>query len=395
MKYHYVAFNRDGRRIKGLVDAETPETARQMLREKQLQPLSLKVTGKRSISRRIAPRDLVLLIRQLSTLIGASLPLAESLDALAQQNEKPAVRSMVERLYQRVLKGDSLAEAVAEFPGTFSPLYRAMISAGEASGRLDRVLEQLADYCEQSHQLKSKMIQSMLYPILLLSVALIVAGILLTAVVPEVIVQFNHMQQSLPATTRLLMTISDGTKQYGLLLLLFILLCIVCFQLLLRRPAIRFKWHQHLVRLPLVGTVVLNLNLARYARTLSILIHGSVPLLESMAISAAVLNNEYVRSRLQRAADRVREGSTLTQALQETALLSPMMCHMIASGESSGQLDGMLKRSADIQEQMFISKMTTWVMLLEPLLIIVMAAFVLFIILAILQPILQLNSLTG
>lgn len=394
MHFRYVARDEQGKSQRGTLEADHARHARQLLRERRLQPLSLKASAPAS-PRAIKSRDFVLMMRQLATLTGANLPLAQSLQALAQQSEKPAQRHLVETLRQRVLEGSSLAEAVALFPKTFSPLYQAMISAGEASGRLDRVLEQLADYSEQSEKLKSKLLQAMIYPLLLTIVALAVVAILLVAVVPEVVAQFSHMQQSLPASTRILMQLSSAAQQFGPTLLLLIIALIMLSHYALRQPTLRLRWHQRLLQLPVVGRIALNLNLARYARTLSILTHSAVPLLEGMAISAAVLSNGFIRERLQLAAERVREGVTLTQALDASQLLTPMMRHMIASGESSGELDAMLKRTADIQDQAFVSQMTLAVSLFEPLLIVVMAAIVLFIILAILQPILQLNSLTG
>ncbi|PKH22438.1 type II secretion system protein GspF [Enterobacterales bacterium CwR94] len=396
MEFRYRATDCHGKRQQGQLSADSAREARQRLREQQLLPQSLEpVTARATREHALKHRDFVLMMRQLATLTSASLPLAQSLQALENQCDKPRQKALLHTLRQQVLEGSSLAEAVARWPKTFTPLYRAMIAAGEASGRLDRVLEQLADYSEKAQQLKSKLLQAMIYPLLLTVVALIVVGILLTAVVPEVVSQFTHMRQQLPATTRLLMQLSAAAQQYGALLIVLVAASLTLFRLALRRPDLRLRWHQRQLRLPVFGRIVLNLNLARYARTLSILTHSAVPLLESMAISAAVLSNDFIRQQLQQAADRVREGATLTQALDETRLLTPMMRHMIASGEQSGELDAMLKRTADIQDQAFMSQMTLAVSLFEPLLIVVMAAVVLFIILAILQPILQLNSLTG
>ncbi|WP_455853464.1 type II secretion system inner membrane protein GspF [Pantoea endophytica] len=396
MHFRYVARDDQGKTQRGTLEADNARHARQQLRERRWQPLSLKcATASSAKTGCIKSRDFVLMMRQLATLTGANLPLAQSLQALAQQSEKPQQRQLIDTLRQRVLEGSSLAEAVALFPKTFSPLYQAMISAGEASGRLDRVLEQLADYSEQNEKLKSKLLQAMIYPLLLTVVAMAVVGILLVAVVPEVVAQFSHMQQNLPASTRILMQLSDAAQQFGPALLIVIVTLVLLYQTALRRPTLQLRWHQRMLQLPLMGRITLNLNLARYARTLSILTHSAVPLLEGMAISAAVLSNVFIRERLQLAAERVREGVTLTQALDASQLLTPMMRHMIASGESSGELDAMLKRTADIQDQAFVSQMTLAVSLFEPLLIVVMAVVVLFIILAILQPILQLNSLTG
>jgi len=337
----------------------------------------------------------VLLIRQLATLVAAALPLEQALLALENQTTRPAGRAMLHTLRQKVLEGATLAYAVALYPAIFPPLYQAMIAAGEASGKLDSVLEQLADYSEKSAQLKSKLTQALIYPLLLTLVAIGVISVLLAAVVPTVVEQFVHMKQALPLSTRLLMALSDLVRRTGFPLLVLLLLAAGAAHLLLRQPRHRLRWHQATLRLPIVGRIVLNLNLARYARTLSILSNSAVPLLEGMSIGATVLTNQFIRQQLEQAATQVREGSSLTLALEQTQLLSPMMRHMVASGESSGELDSMLARCADMQDSAFLSQMTLAVSLFEPLLVVVMAAVVLFIVLAILQPILQLNNLVG
>ncbi|WP_168426702.1 type II secretion system inner membrane protein GspF [Erwinia amylovora] len=401
MRFRYQALNQRGAKVQGETEADTPQQARQLLREQQLQPLRLQPvksgsgrTGSSS-RRSLSAGERVLMTRQLATLVGAALPLEQALLALEKQTTKPAGRTMLHAIRQKVLEGASLADAVGLYPATFPPLYQAMIAAGEASGKLDNVLEQLADYSEKTQQIKSKLTQAMIYPLLLTLVAISVITILLTAVVPSVVEQFVHMKQALPLSTRLLMAISEMTRAVGLPVLLVILLAGFCARIMLRRPAQQLRWHQAKLRLPLIGRIVLNLNLARYARTLSILTNSAVPLLEGMHISATVLTNLFIRQQLQLAAERVREGTTLTLALEQTRLLSPMMGHMIASGESSGELDSMLTKAADIQDSAFLSQMTLAVSLFEPLLVVVMAGVVLFIVLAILQPILQLNSLIG
>lgn len=397
MRFRYQAVNRQGQRVRGVLEADTAQLARQRLREQQLQPLQLRVqrAGLSLQRSALSAGERVLLIRQLATLVAAALPLEQALLALENQTTRPAGRAMLHTLRQKVLEGATLAYAVALYPAIFPPLYQAMIAAGEASGKLDSVLEQLADYSEKSAQLKSKLTQALIYPLLLTLVAIGVISVLLAAVVPTVVEQFVHMKQALPLSTRLLMALSDLVLRTGFPLLVLLLLAAGAAHLLLRQPRHRLRWHQATLRLPIVGRIVLNLNLARYARTLSILSNSAVPLLEGMSIGATVLTNQFIRQQLEQAATQVREGSSLTLALEQTQLLSPMMRHMVASGESSGELDSMLARCADMQDSAFLSQMTLAVSLFEPLLVVVMAAVVLFIVLAILQPILQLNNLVG
>jgi len=400
MQFFYQAVDARGKKQRGQVEAACPRSARLKLREKQLIVLSMAPVNKFSLlqgqpTAHIKDRDLVLLTRQLATLVEAALPLEEALRTLAQQCEKPAHASMIRHIRDRVAEGIPFAEALGVFPRTFSSLFRAMIAAGEASGHLSPVLTRLADQLEQNQQIKSKLLHATVYPLVLTLVAIGVVSILLSVVVPKVVAQFIHMQQTLPLTTQLLMGISDGVRHYGPWLLLIGILTGLTACQLLRRPATLLRWHQQWLRLPIVGRVSLALNTARYARTLSILHASAVPLLEAMRISAAVLTNSYVRQQLLLAEERVREGGLLSQALEQTGLLSPMMRHMIASGESSGQLEKMLAHAANIQDKAFTSQITIALALFEPLLVIGMASMVLFIILAILQPILQLNSMIG
>lgn len=400
MQFRYQAVDARGKKQRGEIEAPCARSARLRLREKQLTLLALRPASRLRPtadrrSERLNGRDLVLLTRQLATLVTAALPLEEALRTLAQQCEKPAHASLVRHLRDKIAEGVSFAEALGAFPRTFSSLFRAMIAAGEASGHLAPVLTRLADHLEQSQQIKSKLLQATLYPLVLTLVAIGVVSILLSLVVPEVVAQFVHMKQTLPLSTRLLMAISDGVRHYGLWTLLLILFSACLLRHWLRLPARRLRWHQLWLRLPIVGRVSLELNTARYARTLSILHASAVPLLDAMQISASVLTNHYVRAQLQLAQESVREGSLLSQALQQTRLLSPMMRHMIASGESSGQLETMLAHAADIQDNAFTNQITVALALFEPLLVISMASVVLFIILAILQPILQLNAMIG
>ncbi|WP_227736450.1 type II secretion system inner membrane protein GspF [Yersinia proxima] len=404
IQYQYLAVNDNGKKCRGTLSAESPRAARAQLLGQQLTPISLTpesdAPSKFSLSLgrsqdNIGGNDLVLLTRQLSTLVAAALPLEEALQALAQQSEKPRHRAVLEQVRNKILEGLPLADALASFPKTFTSLFRTMVAAGEASDHLDKVLLRLADNAEQSQKLKSKMLQAMIYPLVLTVVAIAVVAILLTAVVPKVIEQFIHMQQALPLSTRLLISISDVLRDFGLWALLAFLLTALGIRQWLKPADNLMWWHKKMLNLPSIGRVVLDLNLARYARTLSILNASAVPLLEAMHISASVLANNYARQQLVEASEKVREGSRLATALEHTGLLSPMMRHMIASGENSGELDSMLERAADIQENAFVSRMTIALALFEPLLVVSMATVVLFIILAILQPILQLNSMMG
>ncbi len=396
VEYRYQARDTRGKNRRGRIAAENERQAGQLLREQGLVVLELHPGPARRaplLQRGISGASLALLMRQLATLVAAGLPLDESLGVVAQQSEEKRVKRVLHAVLARVVEGYSLAQALREHPRIFGSLYCALVEAGEASGQLDRVLLRLAGHVEQRQQMKGKLTQALVYPAVLTLVAIGVISTLLAVVVPKVAEQFIHMKQTLPWTTRLLMTLSDGVRTTGPWLLLALLCALLVLIRLLRQPAYRLAWDRGLLRLPLCGRLLREANTARYARTLSILYNSGVPLLDAMHIGAQVLSNGQIALLLRAAEDRVREGTSLQQALEHTALFSPMMRHMIASGERSGELGEMLLRAADNQENSLNARTTLFFSLFEPLLVVAMAAVVLFIVLAILQPILQLNNM--
>ena len=402
--FEYQALDARGKTSKGVLEADNARHARSLLREQKLTPVNvvlasqqekLLASGKQWFKRSISASELALITRQIATLVEAALPIESALLAVAEQCDKPRLKNMMMTVRSKVVEGYSLAEGLAEFPHVFDHLFRSMVAAGEKSGHLDQVLNRLADYTEQRQHMRSQILQALLYPIILTCFAILVISILLAAVVPKIVGQFEHMGQSLPGTTLFLIAASDFLRAYGIVVLLGIMLALVLFKRALLKPAFRFRWDALVLRNRLIGKVTKGLNTARFARTLSILNASAVPLLEAMRISADVLSNSYMKQAVTDATARVREGTSLRNALEQTKLFPPMMLHMIASGEKSGQLDSMLERAANTQDREFETLVTVSLKVFEPVLVAVMAGMVLFIVMAILQPILALNNMVG
>ncbi|WP_163133983.1 type II secretion system inner membrane protein GspF [Agarivorans sp. Alg241-V36] len=401
--FEYQAFNQKGKKSNGVHEAESARQVRAHLREQGLTPLKIEQVAERAqkastgfrLRSKVSTSDLALLTRQLATLVAAAMPIEESLKAVAQQCDKPKLKSIISGVRSKVVEGYSLADSMAEFPDVFEKLYCAMVAAGEKSGHLDKVLDRLADYTEQRQAMRMKTMQALIYPAVLTFVCLGVIAILLVSVVPKVVAQFEHMGQELPNATKFLIYVSELVSDYGLVFLIAGMLAMVVWQRLLQKDNIRMKWHQRLLGMPVVGKVSKGLNTARFARTLSILNASAVPLLEGMGIAGEVLTNDYARAQVLDAASKVREGGSLHSSLEATKLFPPMMLHMIASGERSGELEGMLERAADNQDRQFETQVNIALGIFEPALIVTMAGIVLFIVMAILLPILELNNMVG
>lgn len=384
------------------MDADSSKLVRTKLREQGLIPVEVVESVKKMQSKteaasffgpKINASNLALITRQLATLVSAAIPIEEALKAVSDQCETAQHRAIISAVRNKVLEGHTLADSMAQFPRVFDNLYRAMVSAGEKSGHLDTVLLRLADYSEKRQAIKGKVLQAMIYPIILTLVAISVITILLTSVVPKVIAQFVYLKKGLPGSTQLLISISDFLRDYGLYLAVFLVGGFFLFRFWQRSRENRIRFHHLILKLPVIGRVSRGINTARFARTLAILNSSAVPLLEALKISGEVLSNDYAQEKIKEATDLVREGSSLKIALDRTGLFPPMMIHMIASGEKSGELDSMLIRSADNQDNEFERQVSMALSIFEPMLIVTMAGVVLFIVLAILEPILKMNSM--
>jgi general secretion pathway protein F len=403
--YRYQALNEAGKLVKGVLEGDSERQVRSQLRGQSLRPVEVGQANRqaartpsvksRFFAPRISPSDLALVTRQLATLVLASLPLDECLQAAAEQSRKPRIKGILLQVRSRVSEGHTLAYAMGEFPSVFNEMYRAMVNAGEHAGYLGRVLEQLADHSEQRQYTQQKLKMAMIYPIILMAVAVAVVVALMVFVVPELVGIFTHTKAELPALTRGLIVVSDFLRDYGIWLFLGLVLLVAAFRRALRDPGRKKRWHALLLRTPGISGLVTAMDTARFASTLSILMASGVPLLESLRIAGQVLSNLVLRSESEIVAERVQEGSSLHRALQHSGRFPPMMVHMVASGETSGELETMLERSATNQERELEMTLGTLMSIFEPLMVVIMGGLVLMIVLAVLLPIFDLNTMVN
>jgi general secretion pathway protein F len=401
--YRYRALNSTGKLVKGVLEGDSERQIRAQLRGQDLRPVEVAVANRAEpgkpgwrptlFSSRVSVGDLALITRQLATLVEANLPLDEALQAAAEQSRSSGIKGMLLQVRSRVAEGHTLAYAMGEFPRVFNEMYRAMVNAGEHAGYLGPVLQQLADYTEQRQYTGQKLKMAMIYPFILVGVAVTVVLLLLTFVVPELVGIFAHSHRQLPALTRGLIATSDFFQHYGLYLVLGVVALFIIARRLLREPRRRKRWHRGLLRVPGISRVLIAMDTARFASTLSILMASGVPLLQSLRIAGQVLTNLVLREDSEAVAERVQEGSSLNRALRQSGRFPPMMVHMVASGEASGELETMLERSATNQERELEMTLGTMMSLFEPLMVVFMGGMVLTIVLAILLPIFDLNTM--
>ena len=401
--YQYVAFDGSGKERKGVLEGDTPRQIRALLRERELHPVEVtEVEAKEranrrdfSIRRGVSALDLALLTRQLATLAKAGLPLEEALLAVSEQTERPRLKSIILGVRAKVLEGHTLAAGLDDFPHAFPKIYRATVAAGEQAGKLDAVLERLADYTESRHSLRQKVSHALIYPIVLTGLALTIIVLMLVYVVPKVVGVFETTGQTLPVLTRALISLSSFLQNWWFAVIAVIAIVVFLINRILSKEGPRRRFHRWILRLPIFGKVSRGLNTARFTRTLSILSSSGVPVLEALNISGTVVANLPMRDAVEEATVRVREGGAIGRSLGQSKLFPPMSIHLIASGEASGELEAMLERAASHQENEMDSLLNTMLSVLEPALIIFMGLMVLAIVMAILLPIFQINQLVA
>jgi len=401
--YEYSALDAGGKVRKGVIESDSARSARSLLRERGLSPLTVKVmAGDRQAGegggllqrwQSLSPTEIALFTRQLATLVSAGLPIDACLAAVIRQTDSHRIRRIVTTVRARVVEGQTLAQGFAAFPRAFPDLYRATVAAGEESGHLEAVLERLADYTESRQATTQKVQLALFYPALLTLMAVAVVIGLVTYVVPQVVKVFVQMHQTLPPLTRALIAISDFFRNDWPWILVVLVALALGAWWALRQPHLRYRWAKLLLRMPLIGKLIRGFNAARFSRTLSILSAAGVPMLKALKISAEVVASEPMRRAVMEATGRVREGAPIARSLEHSKLFPPMMIQLIAAGEQSGAIDSMLQRAAEQQERELDTLINALLGLFEPVLILVMGSVVLVIVLAILVPIFDLNQM--
>jgi len=407
--YSYQALDQNGRTQKGLIQAETERQLVEQLQAKGLVPLAFKrqqsaseshkthpkTVAKSLFVKRLSNADLCQITQQLSTLLQASLPLDDALKAVIEQSHKNVIKTVLNQILAHVNEGLALAQALAHHPKSFPAAYVATVAAGEQSGNLAKVLERLATYTEQVQATQSRIQLALLYPSMIMLVALGVLVLLLTYVVPQVIEVIINMDQELPALTVGLISVSGFIKTKGVYLLLFGLLALVVVNFALKNPKIKMTVHRILLKTPLIGPYLAIFNAARFSKTLALLTASGVPIVDAFKGAQAVVGNLYLRQHINAAGLSIREGSSIFLALKERPILPPIALHLVASGETSGRLAQMLDQAANQLDTQLQRSISVALSLIEPLMMLVMGGLVLVIVMAILLPIFDMNQMVG
>lgn len=402
--FEYRSLDHKGKVRKGVLEADSARLVRQQLREKGWVPLEVGESGNQkngsssvmagmSSRGKLSAAEQALITRQLATLIRSGLPIEHALSAVARQAGKDRVERILLAVRAKVLEGHSLARSLGEFPRAFPEMYQATVAAGESSGHLEQVLDQMAEYLETRNDTGRSITQAMVYPIFIIVFSGLVITFLMTYVVPKMVAVFEGRGQTLPLLTRVMISVSEFFQNWIWLVVIVVVIFVIGFSRAMREPSFKLRVHARLASMPMIGTLLRAGESARLASTLGILGRSGVPLVEALGISEQVIANLAIREALRHAASRVREGGSLSKALDKSGYFPPMLVQMIASGEASGDLDQMLTRAADYQERDLNNTVTTMVGLLGPLMLLLMAGIVVMVVLAVVMPMLDMNAI--
>lgn len=407
--FEYVGIDRQQKRAAGIIEAESDKAARMKLRKMGVYPRLLNLEGtKKKVSlktdidlskftQRIKTQDIALMTRQLATLVSAGIPLVDALTALLDQTENPKMKTILSQVREKVTAGTKLSDAMRAHPKVFSDIYFNMVNAGENSGTLDLVLNRLADFTEGQARLRSKVMSAMMYPVIMSVVGFALIILLMVGVIPKITSIFEDVQATLPLPTKILIAISSSLSKGWVLISLvtFIALSIYGLRKWRQTEKGRLFFDRRALKLPLFGKLNRMVAISRFARTLGTLLNSGVPLLVSLGIVRNIVTNVVIRQVIETTAKSVQEGATVADPLRQSGEFPPLVTHMIAIGEKTGELEKMLDRVADTYDNQVENVVSALTTLLEPVMILVMAGVVAFIVMSVLMPILELNQLGG
>lgn len=398
--FDYQAIGADGKRTSGVITADSARAARKELRLRQLSPLDVSESRKARKNgavtghdQHLSSSDLVVTTRQLALLVKSGTPVEEAIGSIAAEAEKPATRKVFLGVRSSITDGYSVSEALNGAPKAFPAFYRAVVSSGQASGRLDEVLERLATHLEKSRKMKNKILSALIYPIVLSVIALVVVTLLMIFVVPAIVEQFDTLGQDLPWLTDAVIAVSNFIRRWGVVLLLVLIAGGWGLRRLFQTNAVAEMRDRFILTLPIVGKLSRGVSSAAFARTFATLSSSGAPVPECLGAARNAMANRVFRKATANVRRRVEEGSSLARAMRAEEVFPPMLLHMVASGERGGDLAGMMGRAADYLEDEFDNATTVALGLLEPLMIVFLAGIVALIVLSIMLPILQINTL--
>jgi len=398
--FEYKGLTARGRGVAGIVDADSARVARQRLKADGIFPTELteghgKGKGEARaplFGGRIRPMDVAVVTRQLATLVGAGLPMLECLSALVDQVESPRLKKVIAEVREQVKEGSSLSEALRPHPKVFSELYVSMVAAGEASGTLGPMLARLADFAERQVALSGMIVATMTYPAVMVVIGLLVLSLLMTFVVPKVTQVFADMHAALPTPTIVLIAISDFVRSYWWALILLAGAAWWVFRRWAATEAGRLVWDRTTLSLPVVGKLVRMVAISRFTRTLSTLLAGGIPLLEALSITQRVVLNRVLADAIGAASENIKEGESVAAPLAASGVFPPMVTHMVAVGEATGELEAMLVKVAEAYDREVQTTVGSLTSILSPIMILVMGGVVFAIVMAILLPIVELSG---
>lgn len=404
--YNYTGIDDKGKNASGIIDAENERAARVKLRKMGVYPTSMRLSGKgmgklsfssnidiNKYLQRIKTQDIAMMTRQLATLISSGIPLVDSLQALEDQIENEKLKSAITSIREKVTEGGKLSDALKAYPKIFNNLYVNMVNAGENSGALDIVLERLSEFTEKQAKLKSRVIGAMIYPIIMSVVGVTMMIVLIVFVIPQITDMLDQMGATLPLPTKILIGVSDAIIKYWYIIILLFILVAYGIKRWHKTPKGREFFDRRILKLPLFGNLFRMVAISRFARTLSTLLSSGVPLLLSMDIVRNIVTNVVLQKVMEETKNAVKEGESIAGPMQKSGQIPPIVTHMIAIGEKTGQLEKMLERIADSYDSQVDATVAALMTIMEPVMILVMAGVVGFIVMSVMLPMLEMSNI--